>query len=73
MPFAPDYSDFLRMKKIQKTFEIDRQVSALKFRATQPYATYTPVYKIGALPQNRLPGLIYRTPYTAQIPPTDTA
>jgi hypothetical protein len=60
MPFAPDYSDFLRMKKIQKTFEIDRQVDSTKFRATQPYGGYTPTYRIGYLPPNLfLPGRLY--------------
>ena len=73
MPFAPDYSDFLRMKKIQKTFEIDRQVDSRKFRASQPYSEYRPVYKIGFLPKNKLEGLVYRVPYIAQIPSTDTA
>jgi len=48
------------MKKIQKTFEIDRQVNALKFRATQPYGGYTPTYRIGYLPPNLfLPGRLY--------------
>jgi hypothetical protein len=56
------------MKKIQKTFEIDRQVNALKFRATQPYGGYTPTYKIGYLPPNLfLPGRLY-PPAPAPVP-----
>lgn len=52
MPFSPDYSDYLRMKRIQKTIDVDSRIEARKTRSTYAYGAYNPSYKIGYLPPN---------------------
>ncbi len=60
MPFAPDYSEYLRMKKLQKQIDVDSAVSTVKFRAPSAYGTYRPTYRIQYLPPNLfLPGRLY--------------
>ena len=73
MPFAPDYSDFLRMKRIQKTIDVDSRIDARKTRSTYAFGAYNPTYKIGYLPPNLfLPGRLYPSPAPpAPEPPTD--
>lgn len=72
MPFAPDYSDFLRMKRIQKTIDVDSRLDARKTRSTYAYGAYNPTYQIGYLPPNLfLPGRLYPSP-APPAPPSDT-
>lgn len=63
MPFAPDYSEYLRMKKLQKQIDVDSAVSTVKFRAPSAYGAYRPTYRIQYLPPNLfLPGRLYEEP-----------
>lgn len=72
MPFSPDYSDYLRMKRIQKTIDVDSSLDPLKARSTYAYGAYNPNYQIGYLPPNLfLPGRLY-PPAPAPEPPSDT-
>lgn len=60
MPFAPDYSDYLRLKKLQKQINTDEAISVVKTRAPSAYGSYRPTYRIQYLPPNLfLPGRLY--------------
>lgn len=59
MPFAPDYADFVRMKRLQTELTVGRTLDARKTRAGAPNSGYRAAYSITSLPPNYLPGRQY--------------
>lgn len=68
MPFSPDSSDYLRMKKLQLELNTKQTLDPLKTRSTLTYGSYNPLYKIGYLPKNVfLPGRLLEPPFTGWL------
>jgi hypothetical protein len=52
MPSSPDYSEYVRMKRIQAASQADAAISSTKNRAPKTYASYQPAHKIQSIPFN---------------------
>ena len=60
MPYAPDYSDYLKFKKLKNQISVDREVDPMKFRLAPTYSFYHPDGMIKTLPVNIFqPGRLY--------------